>query len=97
MKKGSYPTDPEMGVDIGKYEYEFIDEILDDLEELITSQVRKYLPDIPFESVTVKKEESVNGQAILLVILEFMYDGENSTAVIASEKRKNTIDIEAVW
>ena len=97
MRKGSYPTDPEMGCEIQKYEYSFIDDVRDDIMNLINDQVRKYLPDIPFDSATVTTSTSDSGKVILLIILQFTYNGGMDTAVVASENSKNYINFEVVF
>lgn len=98
MKKGSYPTDPEMGCDIGKYQYMFIDDVKDEIEDLITNQVRTYLPDIPFESVTISSEPTDSGRIVLLVVLEFSYDENDGTetAVVAVDNSNNSLNFEVV-
>lgn len=97
MKKGTYPTDPEMGCDIGKYEFSFIDDVLDEIEELITTQVRTYLPDIPFDSVTLTKETTDSGRVVLLIVMEFTYNGnERQSAVVAAEKVQDTLNFALV-
>lgn len=97
MKKGSYPTDPEMGCELQKYEFSYIDEVMDEIQEVISEQVRTYLPDIPLETVSVKKEFTQKGQPIMLIVLEFSYsDGELETAVVAAEKSNNLINFEVV-
>ena len=97
MTKGSYPTDPEMGCELQKYEFSFIDEVSDEIQETISEQVRTYLPDIPLESVSVTKEYVQSGQPILLIVLEFSYaDGEIDNAVVAAEKANNLINFEVV-
>lgn len=97
MKKGSYPTDPEMGCELQQYEFSVIDEVTDEIQELITEQVRTYLPDIPLDTVSVKKDYMQGGQPIMLIILEFSYnDGELDTAVVAAEKSNNLINFEVV-
>lgn len=92
MKKGTYPTDPEMGCDIGKYEFMFIDDVIDEIEEVITTQVRTYLPDIPFDSVTISSETTDSGRVVLLIVMEFTYNGnERQSAVVAAEKVQNNL------
>ena len=97
MKKGAYPTDPEMGCEIQKYEYAFVDDVRDEIESLINDQIRRYLPDIPFESATISTTTSDSGKVILLIILQFTYnEGETETAVVATENSKNYINFEVV-
>lgn len=96
MKKGTYPTDPDMGCEIQQYEFEFIDDVIDKIESSITEQVRKYLNDIPFDSVTVSKSTSDSGKPIILIVLEFTYNSKSDVAVVAAEKTDNLINFEVV-
>ena len=97
MKKGSYPTDPEMGCELQQYEFSVIDEVTDEVQEVISEQVRTYLPDIPLDTVSVTKDYMQGGQRIMLTILEFSYnDGEIHTPVVAAEKSNNLINFEVV-
>lgn len=95
MQKGTYPTDPNAGCEIQQYEFEFIDDVIDTVRDSITEQVRTYLPDIPFESVTVRSDNS-SGKPILLIILEFRTEDSYNTAVVAAEKKNNLINFEVV-
>ena len=92
MKKGTYPTEPDMGCELQKYEFAFIDDIHDEVENTIQTQMQKYLPDIPLSSVTVTTEESSSGRDILLIVLEFDFSDNGETAVIAANKNNNLID-----
>lgn len=92
MKPGAYPTDPEMGCDLGRYDYAFLDEVSDEIEELITDQVSKYFSDLPFTGVTVSKQTSDSGEPIMVIILEFeSTTDETDSVVIASDKINNDI------
>lgn len=89
MKKGTYPTDPEMGCEIQKYEYGFAEpSVFDKIENEVREQITTYLPDIPLTSIRITSESSGNSLPILLIILEFETNGNDDfqTAVIASEK-----------
>ena len=97
MKKGTYPTDPDMGCEIQKYEFSFIDDVVDEIEELISDQIRRYLPDIPFDTVTISKETSDTGKPILLILLSFTYnENTTDTVVVAAEKTNSNINFEVV-
>lgn len=88
MEKGSYPTDPEMGCNLYQYEFSFIDEVQDELKQIITDQIRTYLPDIPFDSVDIRSTTSDSGRIILLIIIKFVIgEGQFTDSVIAVEER----------
>lgn len=89
MKKGTYPTDPEMGCELQKYEYGFMEStVFDKIENEIRDQITTYLPDIPLNSIRVTSESSNGRQPVLLIILEFDVDDitDFQTAVVAAEK-----------
>lgn len=92
MKKGTYPSEPDMGIEIQKYEFSFIDDIQDELESTITEQLHSYLPSVPLTSVKLRSETSESGQPILLVVLEFSYNGKLDSVVVAAENSKNIIN-----
>lgn len=86
MEPGAYPTDPEMGCDIGKYEFGFLDDVLDEINENIANQVQTYLPDIPVTTINASKTYSDTGKPILLIAIEFSVENDNEIAVVATEK-----------
>lgn len=89
MKKGTYPTDPEMGCELQKYDYGFMEStVFDKIENEIRDQITTYLPDIPLNSIRVTSESSNGRQPVLLIILEFDVDDitDFQTAVVAAEK-----------
>ena len=81
-----------MGIEIQKYEFDFIDNIKDELESTITEQIHSYLPSVPLTSVNLRSVISESGQPILLVVLEFSYNGKLDSAVVAAENSKNIIN-----
>lgn len=86
MQPGAYPTDPEMGCDIGRYQFHFLDDVIDEITELISTQAHTYLPDVPLTGVNVSKTTSDTGAPILLIALEFSVDDMPEIAVVAAEK-----------
>lgn len=92
MKKGTYPSEPDMGIEIQKYEFGFIDDIKDDLEMEITNQIYTYLPSVPLTTVSLRSASSDSGQPILLIVLEFSYNGKLDSAVVAAENSANLIN-----
>lgn len=91
MEPGAYPTDPEMGCDIGKYQFHFLDDVIDEISDLITTQAHTYLPDVPLTGVNVSKTTSDTGAPILLIALELSVDDATEIAVIAAEKSSGRI------
>lgn len=93
LKKGSYPSNPNIGIDIRQYDYQFIDTVLSILPSDIMEQTRLFLPDIPLESVIVDTAE-IEGKIVLLIILTFVDDNIDDTVVIAARVSNNIIDFE---
>ena len=97
MTPGSIPSDPEMGCDIGQYEFGFIDDVVEDIEENIQHQVSTYLPDIPLESIEISNGSDTGDPHILYVKLLFSIDdSENNIAVVAAEKVNSIINFVVV-
>ena len=96
MKKGSYITDPEMGCDLNQYDFAFIDDVINDIRENIVNQIQTYLPEIPFEGVTIRKDYSENGDPILLILLSFYLNDETNIVVVAAEQSNSLINFEIV-
>lgn len=93
MRKGSFPSCPDMGVDLGSYQYEFTNNVKKRLRDEIDAQRRIYLPDIPISSLDCQ-ERDVPGQAnpIILIIITFTINSKSIPVVIATNKSKNRID-----
>jgi len=54
MQPMSYPDDPDMGVGIENYEFEFMDrETLSDLNSRINNQINRYIPSINIANILV--------------------------------------------
>jgi hypothetical protein len=90
LVKGTYPSDPNMGIGIQQYEFSLFTDIQDDLEESITEQIRTYLPDIPFDSVTTRM--SPTNPDVLLIFLNFTYNDSSEVAVVATQNTNNGIN-----
>lgn len=91
MTPGTMPTDPEMGCNIQKYQFSFIDDKRDEIEQSITDQVRTYLPDIPLESVEITTRTLEKGNTVLMIILTFNFDNIQDVAVVAAEKTSDKV------
>ena len=96
LRPGTYPSIPTMGVGIQDYEYEFIDDVKDNIKEAIEGQVKTFLPDVPLESVDVSSVD-YNGKAILLIVITLNDNGELVTGAVASEVANKLIDFEISW
>lgn len=97
LRPGTYPSIPNMGVGIQDYEYEYIDDVKDNIRNKIEEQIKLFLPDVPLASVDVN---SVNyeGKTILLIVISLNDNGQIVTGAVASEVTKNRlIDFEISW
>lgn len=95
MKKGTYPTDPEMGCELQKFEFAFTDKASIEMAEIIRDQCQTYLPDIPLTNINIGTADYLPGRNILLISLEFeISPGQYDTAVVASEKVNKEINFE---
>jgi len=90
MNPGTYPSIPEMGVGIGRYEYAFIDDIKNGLVDEIRRQVSIYLPDIPLEDIELV-DKSDDKNAYIIFVFTFNTGGLETVAV-ASRQKDNIID-----
>lgn len=93
-RKGSYPSCPELGVDLHSYEFEFMDIAIRSIQKDILDQVHTYLPDIPLTNVELKEKQFPDrADPILLIILIFIVSGDYVPAALAINK-SNRIDFE---
>lgn len=96
MSPGTMPTDPDMGCNIQQYEFSFVDDKKDEIQQKVTDQVRMYFPDIPLETVDVRGETLPSGKPVLIIQLIFNYSGMQDIAVVAAEKTDNIINFDVV-
>lgn len=95
MRKGSFPSQPEMGIDIKSYEFEFMDNAIRELETNIATQVELYLPDIPLRNVTVREYSIPNRlDDIILIMATFVDDGKAYPVAITTDSSNKRIDFE---
>lgn len=97
MRKGTFPSMPNMGVGIQDYQYEFLDTAINSLNFEIEDQINTYLPDLPVSSVNVTSTE-VDGQTILILVINFTDKGTvDSTVVAAAVSGMRLVDFEISW
>lgn len=89
-RKGSYPSCPEMGVDILSYEFKFDDIAKIKIQSELMEQINTYLPDIPISKavIDVKRVANVN-QPLLFLYLTFI---DSETSVVAITEEYHVID-----
>ena len=101
LTPGTYPSIPGMGIDILKYEYEYIDDIREKLSAEIMAQQQKYLEFVPLEAVRITTQE-YKGSPIVLIQFSFYIKSTNSSevsaiAINASESTGSLIDFDVSW
>jgi len=95
LRKGTYPSDPNMGIELQKYDYNFIDTAISKLQDEINDQIRTYYPDMPFQSATLfSKPHPTRQEKILIIILQFNDSLGTDSVVIASTKTSSRIDFD---
>ena len=83
MRKGTYPTEPGMGINLGAYRFRDMDSILaGELKEVIMAQISAYIPGITIEDVTVSKQKYRN-DFILYIDIAFTGTGKHTSASFA--------------
>ena len=91
---GTYPTDPELGIGIQTYRYEFFDDIRTDLESKINYQKRTYLPDVPIGDV-ILSTDTYKGNMFIVLALKITASGYNTDTVwVAIDSAKKTLNYE---
>lgn len=96
LRPGTYPSIPSMGVGIQDYDYEFIDDAKDNIRNAIESQVKTYLPDVPFVGAEVESVD-YEGRTIMLITITLNDDGTIVAGAVASEVTNKLIDFDISW
>ena len=96
LRPGTYPSIPNMGVGLQDYEYEYIDDVKDNIRNKIEEQVNLFLPDVPWTSVEVTSVE-YEGKTSLLIVISLEDNGQIVTGAVASEVTNHLIDFEISW
>ena len=96
LRPGTYPSIPNRSVGLQDYEYEYIDDVKDNIRNKIEEQVNLFLPDVPLASVEVTSVE-YEGKTILLIVISLEDNGQIVTGAVASEVTNHLIDFEISW
>lgn len=96
LRPGTYPSIPNMGVGLQDYEYEYIDDVKDNIRNKIEEQVKLFLPDVPLASVEVSSVD-YEGKTILLIVISLDDNGQIVTGAVASEITNRLIDFDISW
>jgi len=99
MRPMSYPDEPEMGVGIADYEFEFMDKItLNAIGDKIRSQITKYIPNsnvgnIIVDTIYNEKEKRKNTIGVLINLVRSKENKENM--ILTFEKVEKTGKVES--
>ena len=96
LRPGTYPSIPNMGVGLQDYDYEYIDDVKDNIRNKIEEQVSLFLPDVPLASVEVSSVD-YEGKTILLIVISLDDNGQIVTGAVASEITNRLIDFDISW
>lgn len=78
--KGQKIRDLDFGTDLPRFIFENkTDLTLDKIKKEITTQVGKYIPQITFDDVTIKNDESSNG---VIIIVHYHYMNTQETVAL---------------
>jgi hypothetical protein len=91
MEPGTYPSQPDMGVGLNRYQYRFLETWQSEVLASIKLQVKTYLPDIPVDEIQLLDYTSEKGNYIVFKIT-FTDDIPGDRVVtVASEQKDNEI------
>ena len=97
LKPGTYPSMPDMGIGIEQYQYEFLDDAIDELSAKIITQQQTYLPDIPLDNIQVSKYDN-NGHPTLIILMNFTTSaGSQSSAIAFDTSKRNFLNFDISW
>ena len=97
LKPGTYPSIPGMGVGIENYQYDFLDDAIDQLTAAIVTQQQTYLPDIPLASVQISKVLHSGSQ---ILVIHMMFNAPSitkDTAIAINTSKRNFLDFDVSW
>ncbi len=82
LRPGTYPSMPEMGVGIEDYQFDFLEDAIEELTAAITAQQKTYLSDIPLNGINCSQIEH-KGAPVLLIQFVFNVEDQLKTSAIA--------------
>lgn len=90
MRKGTYPSDPNMGGDMDKHNFETLTKFQITILNDFKSQIATYLPDIPVADITLQDYMDDTRKYVIFVIT-FNVNNVTEVAVVASRKSSSNI------
>ena len=96
-RPGNFPFTPDLGADIGQYQFELLDDYtLSDIKNNILNQINKFIPAIDNVSVSVDKVESeVQGEPAnaIGISVSALENGESITTNFLIVKNKEILEV----
>lgn len=98
MEKGTMPSDPNMGCGITREMYHDIQTLKGTIRNHADSQIKQYLPDIPYLAMKVYSEDELvkdGNPNIVYYMIAFQHNSEEvKTVTVASKVTHKVIDFE---
>ena len=98
MEKGTMPSDPQMGCNITRELYHDIQSLKGTIRSQAESQIRQYLPDIPFLALEVYSEDELvpDGNPNIVYYMIVFQESANKvkTVTVATKVTHKVIDFE---
>ena len=88
LKKGTYPSTPDMGVDIKSYQFDFLNEVIPKLTVDIQKQVEVYLPELTLDEIKIQKAEP--NMLIIGIAIKDEY-GDDSTIILKLDDKADKL------
>jgi hypothetical protein len=86
IEPGSYPNNPELGVGLKSYQFEFLDDTtLNELSQKIKDQVAKYIPHKDNLEIQVKKISPNSGKLDNTIAIKFKMSYADSNKIKTNE------------
>lgn len=88
MRKGTYPSIPDMGVGISTYRFMDIDKLIaGELQEVIRDQLSTYIPQLPVENIEIYKGRYKNDFILYIDITIRTSEPKKVTFAYLQQKR----------
>ena len=86
-RKGTTPSEPDMGIDLESYRFADIDSLVaGSLQNVIQNQISKYIPGIPLNTINISTMK-VRNSTVLYITIELLQDKTKLTLSYLQKKR----------
>ena len=88
---GTYPNNPDLGIGIQQYKFEFLDDItINKIQSKIELQLAKYIPDSGVDNIVIEKSNDNNNVLGIMFTLEQSIDDENAFILAFSQSKSSS-------